>query len=148
MLKKLLNHKLRIVLIIVLVSFLAMIRIFEKTLFYDPLLEYFKSDYTNFPLPILDNFNLFFGLLFRYLLNTTVSITIIYVVFRDFGLVKFASVLYLIFFVILIAIFLFVLSFYGEESKMTLFYIRRFLIQPLFLLLFIPGFYLQSKSNK
>lgn len=148
MLKKLLNHKLRILILIVLVSFLAMIRIFEQTLFYDPLLDYFKSDYTNLSLPLIDNFNLFFGLFFRYLLNTTVSITIIYVVFKDFGLVKFASVLYLIFFVILITIFFFVLSFYCEESKMTVFYIRRFLIQPLLLLLFIPGFYLQSKSNK
>jgi exosortase F-associated protein len=148
MLKKLLNNKLRILILIVLVSFLAMIRIVEKTLFYDPLLDYFKSDYINLPLPILDNFILFFGLLFRYLLNTVVSITIIYVAFKDFVLIKFASILYLIFFVILITLFFFVLLFYGEESKMTLFYIRRFLIQPLLLLLFIPGFYLQSKSNK
>jgi exosortase F-associated protein len=129
------------------VSVLAMIRVFEKSIFYDPLLNYFKSDYTNFPLPILDNFKLFFGLFFRYFLNTIVSIAIIYVAFKDFGLVKFASVLYFIFFVILIAIFFLVLSFYGEESKMTLFYIRRFLIQPLLLLLFIPGFYIQKQTK-
>jgi exosortase F-associated protein len=147
MLKKLLNNKFRILILIVLVSFLAMIRIFEQTLFYDPLLNYFKSDFTNFPLPLMDNFNLFFGLLFRYLLNAIVSITIIYVAFKDFGLVKFASILYLIFFVILIAIFFFVLSFYGEESKTTVFYIRRFLIQPLLLLLFIPGFYIQKQTK-
>ena len=147
MLKKLLNNKYRILILILLVSFFAMIRIFEKILFYDPLLNYFKSDYTNQPLPLLDNFNLFFGLLFRYLLNAIVSISIIYVVFKDFVLAKFASVLYLIFFVILIAIFFSVLSFYGEESKMTLFYIRRFLIQPLLLLLFIPGFYIQKQSK-
>lgn len=147
MLKKLLNNKFRLLILIVLVSFLAMIRIFEKSLFYDPLLNYFKSDYTNFPLPFLDNFKLFLGLFFRYLLNTIVSIAIIYVAFKDFGLVKFASILYFIFFIILIAIFFFVLSFYGEESKMTLFYIRRFLIQPLLLLLFIPGFYIQKQSK-
>lgn len=147
MLKKLLNNKFRILILIVLVSFLAIIRIVEKSIFYDPLLNYFKSDYTNFPLPLIDNFKLFFGLFFRYSLNTIVSITIIYVAFKDFGLVKFASVLYLIFFVILTAIFFFVLSFYGEENKMTLFYIRRFLIQPLLLLLFIPGFYIQKQSK-
>ena len=147
MLKKLLNNKFRILILIVLVSFLAIIRIVEKSIFYDPLLNYFKSDYTNFPLPLIDNFKLFYGLFFRYSLNTIVSITIIYVAFKDFGLVKFATILYLIFFVILTAIFFFVLSFYGEENKMTLFYIRRFLIQPLLLLLFIPGFYIQKQSK-
>lgn len=147
MLKKLFNYKFRILFLLVLVFFLATIRIFEKSLFYDPLLNYFKSDYTNLPLPLLNNINLFFGLFFRYILNTVVSIAIIYVAFKDFGLVKFASILYLIFFVILIGIFFFVLSFYGEESKMTLFYIRRFLIQPLLLLLFIPGFYIQKQSR-
>jgi exosortase F-associated protein len=147
MLKKLLNNKFRILILIVLVSFLAIIRIVEKSIFYDPLLHYFKSDYTNFPLPLIDNFKLFFGLFFRYSLNTIVSIAIIYIAFKDFGLVKFATILYLIFFVILTAIFFFVLSFYGEESKMTLFYIRRFLIQPLLLLLFIPGFYIQKQSR-
>ena len=147
MLKKLLNHKYRILLLLVFVSFLATIRIFEKSLFYDPLLEYFKSDYTNLPLPLLNNFNLFFGLLFRYCLNTMLSIAIIYIAFKDIGLTKFAALLYLIFFVILIVVFFFVLSFYGEESKMTLFYIRRFLIQPLLLLLFIPGFYIQKQSR-
>jgi exosortase F-associated protein len=147
MLKKLFNYKFRILFLLVLISFLATIRIFEKSLFYDPLLNYFKSDYTNLPLPLLNNINLFFGLFFRYILNTVVSIAIIYVAFKDFGLVKFASILYLIFFVILIGIFFFVLSFYGEESKMTLFYIRRFLIQPLLLLLFIPGFYIQKQTR-
>ncbi|MSP85752.1 MAG: exosortase F system-associated protein [Flavobacteriaceae bacterium] len=147
MLKKLLNNKFRILILIVLVSFLVMIRIFEENLFYDPLLNYFKSDYTNFPLPLLDNLNLFFGLFFRYFLNSAISIAIIYFAFKDLQLVKFASALYLIFFVILISVFFFVYSFYGEESKMTLFYIRRFLIQPLLLLLFIPGFYIQKQSK-
>jgi exosortase F-associated protein len=147
MLKKLLNHKYRILFLLVFVSFLATIRIFENSLFYDPLLEYFKSDYTNLPLPLFNNFNLFFGLLFRYCLNTILSIAIIYIAFKDIGLTKFATLLYLIFFVILIVVFFFVLSFYGEESKMTLFYIRRFLIQPLLLLLFIPGFYIQKQSR-
>jgi exosortase F-associated protein len=147
MLKKLLNHKTQFIGIPLLVAVLAMIRIFENSLFYDPLLSYFKSDYVNFSLPMFDKSKLFIGLFFRYWLNTIVSIAIIYTAFKDFGLAKFASVLYLIFFVILIAIFFFVISFYGEESKMTLFYIRRFLIQPLLLLLFIPGFYIQKQSK-
>ena len=147
MLKKLLNHKTQFIEILLLVAVLAMIRIFENSLFYDPLLSYFKSDYVNFPLPIFDKWELFIGLLLRYWLNTIVSIAIIYIAFKDFGLAKFASVLYLVFFVILIVVFFTVLSLYGETSKMTLFYIRRFLIQPLLLLLFIPGFYFQKLSK-
>lgn len=147
MLKKLLNHKTQFIGILLLVAVLAMIRIFENSLFYDPLLSYFKSDYVNFPLPIVDRGQLFIGLFFRYWLNTIVSIAIIYIAFKDFGLAKFASVLYLVFFVILIVVFFTVLSLYGETSKMTLFYIRRFLIQPLLLLLFIPGFYFQKLSK-
>lgn len=147
MLKKLLNHKTQILGILLLVVALAMVRIFENSLFYDPLLPYFKSDYVNFPLPKFDNLQLFIGLFFRYWLNTIVSIAIIYTAFKDFGLAKFASVLYFVFFVILILVFFSVLFLYGESNKMTLFYIRRFLIQPILLLLFIPGFYFQ-KLNK
>ena len=34
---------------------------------------------------------------------------------------------------------------FGETNKMNLFYIRRFIIQPIFLILFIPAFYYQKK---
>jgi exosortase F-associated protein len=53
--------------------------------------------------------------------------------------------LYMIFGSILMISFFFVLNFFGEQSKMILFYIRRFIIQPIFLLLFIPAFYYQKK---
>lgn len=147
MLQKLLNHKVRIVLAILLVLLLVLVRAYEDSLFYDPFLNYFKTDYHNLQLPEIENIYLFFGLLFRYFLNTAVSLAMIYVLFKDVEAVKFASILYLVFFVILAVAFFFVLSFFGETNKMTLFYIRRFLIQPIFLLLFLPAFYYQ-KQNK
>jgi exosortase F-associated protein len=147
MLQKLLNHKVRILLATSLVLLLALIRAYEDVLFYDPFLNYFKTDYHNLPLPEIENVSLLFGLLFRYFLNTIVSLSIIYVVFKDIEAVKFASILYLVFFVILVIAFFFVFSYFGEANKMTLFYIRRFLIQPIFLLLFLPAFYYQ-KQNK
>ncbi|MET0759948.1 MAG: exosortase F system-associated protein [Flavobacterium sp.] len=137
----------RIALAMMFAVLLVLVRAYENTLFYDPFLNYFKMDYTNLSLPEIDNVQLFFGLFFRYFLNTILSLAIIYILFKDFELTKFASVLYLVFFIILVTAFFFVLSFYGEESKMTLFYIRRFLIQPIFLLLFIPAFFYQ-KQNK
>jgi len=147
MLQKLLNHKVRIALAILFIFLLALVRAYEDSLFYDPLLNYFKSDYYNFPLPEINNFKLFIGLFFRYFLNTVFSLAIIYVLFKDIQGVKFASIMYLFFFVILVIVFFFTLSFFGEENKMVLFYIRRFLIQPIFLLLFLPAFYYQ-KQNK
>jgi exosortase F-associated protein len=147
MLKNLFNHKVRIVLTLLFVILLALVRAYEDSLFYDPLLNYFKSDYFNLPLPEIDNLQLFIGLFFRYFLNTLFSLAIIYVIFKDIQAVKFASILYLLFFVILAVIFFYMLSFFGEGHKMTLFYIRRFLIQPIFLLLFLPAFYYQ-KQNK
>jgi exosortase F-associated protein len=147
MLQKLLNHKVRIALAMLFIILLALVRAYEDSLFYDPLLNYFKSDYYNLPLPEINNFHLFIGLFFRYFLNTVFSLAIIYVLFKDIQAVKFASIMYLIFFVILVLVFFFTLSFFGEDNKMVLFYIRRFLIQPIFLLLFLPAFYYQ-KQNK
>ena len=145
--KQLLNHKLRIALAMMLVLLLVLIRTYEDRLFYDPFLNYFKTDYYNFPLPELNNIQLFFGLVLRYFLNSSLSLAIIYVLFKDIEAVKFASILYLIFFTLLILALFLVLSFFGETNKMTLFYIRRFLIQPIFLLLFLPAFYYQKQND-
>ncbi|HEY6143962.1 MAG TPA: exosortase F system-associated protein [Flavobacterium sp.] len=147
MLQKLLNNKVKILLAIVLVLLLALIRAYEDVLFYDPFLNYFKVDYQNLPLPKTENVSLFLGLLFRYFLNSIISLAIIYVLFKDIEAVKFASVLYLLFFIILVVAFFFILTCFSEPSKMVLFYIRRFLIQPIFLLLFLPAFYFQKQNN-
>ena len=147
MLKNLLNNKIKVFVLFLLVLVLASIRIFEESLFYDPDLDYFKTDYTNFPLPIVNKLNLFLSLFFRYMLNTIVSIAFIQIAFKDINFTKFTSVLYGILFVILILVFYVVLAFFADVSKMELFYIRRFLIQPLFLLLFIPGYLIQKRVN-
>ena len=134
----------KIGLLFILISLLALLRAYEGFLFYDPFLNYFKIDYTNLDLPKVDYFQLFMGLFFRYFLNTIISLSILYVIFKDLEIIKFVTLLYVIFFIIITAIFFFVLNFYGEDNKMTLFYIRRFLIQPIFLMLFIPAFYYQK----
>ncbi|WP_256387090.1 exosortase F system-associated protein [Flavobacterium sp. 140616W15] len=40
-----------------------------------------------------------------------------------------------------------VVYFYANHNNLMLFYVRRFLIQPIFILLFIPGFYYQKLSK-
>lgn len=145
--QKLLNYKKEIALSLMLVFFLALIRMFEEH-FYDPFLAYFRSDYMEKPFPQYDSFNLFFSLFLRYALNSLISIAIIQVLFKDLGLSKFAGILYLVFFILLIAVFFSILSFSDQENNLLLFYVRRFLIQPLFLLLFVPAFFYQNKISK
>lgn len=147
MLQKLLKNKGNFVLLILFVLLLAVIRTYEDSLFYDPFLNYYKSNYSVMPLPIIDNLQLFFGLLFRYFLNSILSLAVIYTLFKDLEMIKFASVLYLIFFIILVITLYSLLYVLGETNKMALFYIRRFLIQPIFLLLFVPAFYYQKKNK-
>jgi exosortase F-associated protein len=142
--QKFLKYKREIAFSISLVFLLALIRNFED-FFYDPFLDYFKSDYSGLAFPKYNSLKLFFSLLLRYALNSLVSLVIIQVLFKDFSLTKFASVLYLIFFVILIIAFFCVLTFSTEANNLLLFYVRRFLIQPLFVLLFVPAFYYQNQ---
>ena len=146
MLKKLLRHKAQIAIVAFVVLLLALIRAYEDTLFYDPFLDYFKSDFSSMPIPEMNSGSLFANLLFRYFLNTMLSLVVIYVIFKNLDLTKFAGILYVIFFIFLIVGFFSVL-FLASDSKMLLFYIRRFLIQPLFLLLFVPAFYFQERVS-
>ncbi|MBA4154250.1 exosortase F system-associated protein [Flavobacterium sp.] len=126
---------------------LIFIRLYETQLFYDPFLVYFKNDYLNLPFPEYDTFLLLLNLISRYFFNTFFSLAIIFLLFKDFQLTKFAAFLYFFFFIILIFLFFGVLSFFDEQSNFLLFYVRRFLIQPLFLVLFIPAFYFQKKQS-
>lgn len=147
MLKILLKHKVRLLLVFLLVFLLVLVRAFENQLFYDPFLNYYRGDFNSMALPQLNWFYFFISLTFRYGLNMLISLAMIYVLFKEKEIVKFTAVLYLLFFVILFISLWVVMHFFPSENKMLLFYIRRFLIHPLFVLLFIPAFYFQ-RVNK
>lgn len=144
MLKKIRNNKLRILLSVPIVLLLIAVRFLEKELFYDPFLIYFHQNFTLLPLPKTDSLLLFKHLAFRYFLNAVLSLALLYIVFMDKKIIAFTAVLYVTFFILLLVAFYIVLYYFGENQKMTLFYIRRFLIQPLFVLLFIPAIYFQK----
>lgn len=127
--------------ILILLILLVMVRIFQKQLFYDPLIKFFQSPKTN--LPPYNTAKLFLGLAFRYLLNSIFSLGILWLAFKDAQVVKLSAVLLLVFFVVLAAALFIVLN-VKEPSLLAVFYIRRFLIQPLFLILFLPAFYYQK----
>lgn len=145
MLKKILNNKTDVAIGLFLIGLLIAIRAFEDSLFYDPFLIYFKDNYSNLPLPIVNPIKLFLSLGFRYYFNSIISLGILYLVFKDTKIIKFSIVLYILFGSVLMITFFFMLYQMNEPNKMYLFYIRRFLIQPIFLILFIPAFYYQKK---
>ena len=60
MLQKLLQNKAKIGWSLFLILLLILIRAFEDTLFYDPFLNYFKTEYAHLPLPRINIFKLFF----------------------------------------------------------------------------------------
>lgn len=144
MLTMLLKHKLRFTLVIALSLLFILIRVYEDDLFYDPFLNYFKSDFQHSPLPEFNSFQLIFGLFFRYGLNMVISLGVLYVLFKDIAMLKFVSVLYGFFFLILISSFFAIIYYYGDQNNFMLFYVRRFLIQPIFVLLFVPAFFYQK----
>jgi exosortase F-associated protein len=145
MLNYLLKNKAKVCFGILLLSLLIAIRAFENTIFYDPFLVYFKMNYSHLPLPNNNIIKLFFSMGFRYYLNSIISIGLLKLLFNDNKIVKFSIFLYSIFGIILMVAFFFVLIKFGETNKMYLFYIRRFIIQPILLILFIPAFYYQKK---
>lgn len=147
MLQKILNNRIRVLQFLFFVVLLVLVRAFENQLFYDPFLDFFKKDFSMLRLPYFDSTQLFLGLLFRYSLNTAISIGIIYVFFKDVSMLHFSFILYLFFFVILIVAFFCIINLDRGHNNLLLFYIRRFLIQPIFVLLFIPGFYYQKQKN-
>jgi exosortase F-associated protein len=147
MLNKLSGNKFKILAAILIVLFLGIVRTMEDQLFYDPFLVYFQSDFKEMPFPHVDNFKLFAGLLFRYALNSVLSLILIYVLFRDIEILKFSVFLYVFFLILLLGMFFVILECY-PNANWLLFYVRRFIIQPIFVLLFIPAFYYQQQNLK
>jgi exosortase F-associated protein len=125
----------------------AIIRGLENQIFYDPFLVYFESDFKNLPIPQVDYFKLFGSLIIRFLLNTVLSLFLIYALFQDRNMLKFSGILYGFFALLLFAMFFIVLRYFAEMNWL-LFYVRRFIIQPIFVILFIPAFYYQQQNLK
>ena len=89
--------------------------------------------------------NLYLNLIFRYFLNTLISLAILQVLYHKKAYLKLALVFYSISLVCLLIAFSIAINFTDFKDYQYLFYIRRFLIQPLLLLLLIPAFYYQKK---
>ena len=142
-------HKgLRILIIIFLFIMLVLVRAFELEMFYDPFIEYFKNDFLDKPIPVFSGSILLKDLFIRYSMNTIISLAIIYFAFQNINFVTFAVKFYMLAFIVLIITFFIILK--GELSNGYLFafYIRRFIIHPLFVLLLLPAFYYKQLTSR
>ncbi|MFT4698360.1 MAG: exosortase F-associated protein [Flavobacteriaceae bacterium] len=136
----------KIVGVLFCIILLMLIRWFENSLFYDPLIIFFKTDHTSQSLPKFDGLLLIGNIALRFIMNTVLSLAILWFVFSEKEIVKISTVLYSFLFLLLLLVFTYLLFYADSESYLSLFYVRRFLIQPLFLLLLLPAFYFQKKQ--
>lgn len=135
------NKWLRYLLAALLVVCLVLVRKFESELFYDPFLEYFKGDFYHNTFPEYDLTKVIFGILFRYGINMLISILIILLIFNNKKYAWFTLYAELALLVVLLPVYIYMIRSEFHLGENFGFYIRRFLIQPLLLLLLIPAFF-------
>ncbi|HLV70570.1 MAG TPA: exosortase F system-associated protein [Xanthomarina sp.] len=135
------NKGFRYTAFIVLVGLLVLIRVFEAQLFYDPYLAFFKNDYLYIDSPRQEVFKLAAFTTLRYVLNSVISLGILFVLFKDLSIIKFSVLIYALAYVVFMSLFLYFVIHPKQEDYYLFFNVRRFLIQPLMALLLIPAFY-------
>ena len=126
---------------------LIYIRYAESNLFYDPFLDYFHQvgQY-----PTFTTFNwgqLIISHFLRFGLNLIFSSIIIHFIFNKIKWTLYGGILMSLVFGVTLLIYLYCLYTQFEVGFQFSFYIRRFVIQPLILLLIIPTFYYLKKKN-
>lgn len=138
------NKWIRYIFTAVLIFGLILVRKYEDNLFYDPFLAFFKGDFLNKEFPEYDLARISIHIIFRYLLNSILTLGIIGLLFWSWKYVKFTALVLLGFLLILLPLYLFMIESEFSIGENLGFYIRRFLIQPMVLLILIPAFYYQK----
>ncbi|NRD23125.1 exosortase F system-associated protein [Winogradskyella litoriviva] len=124
-----------------LLLFLVLIRAFENVLFYDPYLTFFENDFLYMDSPRREIAKLVVFTTIRFVLNSVISLGILYLFFKDKSIIKFSILIYAVSYVLLLIPFLYFVINPRQEDYYLFFNIRRFLIQPILLLLLLPAFY-------
>ena len=129
--------------IIAIVGILGLvgIRMVESTAFYDPMLEYFHQANKQISFPELEWGRLILNHLFRFCLNLFFSAIILQAFFNNKKWTVQGIALMFLVFVITFLAYLYCLYTKLDIGYLFTFYMRRFVIQPIILLLIIPLFY-------
>lgn len=142
------NKFLKFGLLGLLVFVLALVRYFEHELFSDPLLQFYSSEYSYFEAPEFSTLQVIGTTSWRFLINTILSLAIIWIVFPSKKTFLFSIAFYVFAYVVLISTFWFFISDMKADNYLIIFYIRRFLIQPIFVIILLPAFYYQKSNVK
>ena len=132
---------------LVLLGILGLIGIrgLEDKIFYDPFLQFFKSADQSAVFPNFIWGKLILGYLLRFALNAFFSLWIIQFLFENKEWTRQALILILLVFVIVFPIYLYCIYDKFQFGYLFSFYVRRFVIQPLTVILIIPIFYYRKK---
>ncbi len=124
------------------------VRVMEDKIFYDPFLDYFREANKNIAFPAFEWGNLMGSYLFRFILNLFFSCLIIQGLFKNRQWTIQGALMMLIVFVITFPIYLYCIQDKFEVGYLFSFYMRRFVIQPVIILLIIPMFYYRKQIVK
>ena len=140
------KRAIKFTIVVLLFGVLASVRFFQDTLFYDPLVAFFRGAHNLKSLPQLDLPKIMMSTFSRYVINTLISLWIIWVLFKKREVLKVAILLFIGLLLVLIIPYYFLIQSEIIGNHLPLFYVRRFLIQPILLLILLPAFYFQIKK--
>lgn len=127
---------------------LIAVRMVEDQLFYDPFQAFFHLANKHAEFPAFEWTPLILNYLFRFGLNLVLSAAVVYFIFKNKQWTLQAIVLMLIVFAITFPLYLYCIHTQFDIGYLFSFYMRRFVIQPLILLLIIPLFYYLKHVQK
>ncbi|SDQ36787.1 exosortase F-associated protein [Chryseobacterium soldanellicola] len=127
---------------------LISVRALEDSIFYDPFLNYFHEADKSLAFPSFEWGRLIIGHIFRFILNLIFSCLIIHFLFKNKEWTIQGALLIAIIFFITFPIYLYCIYNRFEIGYLFSFYMRRFVIQPLILLLIIPMFYYRKQISE
>lgn len=126
---------------------LILIRKYED-IFYDPLLVFFKHISSKKTFPDIDISRHLISVSLRYFLNSALSVSIIYLLFLRRDYMFFSLIFYIFIFFILLPIYAYFTDTHFNKGFTEGFYIRRFLLHPVFLFILIPALIYQKKITE
>lgn len=127
---------------------LIAVRMLEDVLFYDPFLTYFHTADKNAEFPGFEWFPLIASYFFRFVLNLLFSALIVQNFFRNRRWTLQSVVLIFLIFLLTLPLYLYCIHTKFEIGYLFSFYMRRFVIQPLPVLLLLPLLYYRKRLTE
>ena len=124
------------------------VRMSENTLFYDPFLEYFRELSPQSQFPTFEWGKLILHYVLRFSFNLLFFFFFVHFLFQNKRWTLQALVLMVVSFLIFLPIYLYCINNQFEIGHLFSFYIRRFVIQPLMILLIVPLFYYRKTMGE